>query len=157
MSGEPSFETDDKERKAAYDLFSILDNKARALLKDDGVMLMHTIGRTGPPSVTSAFIRKYIFPGGYIPALSEIMQPVERSGLHVTDVEVLTDHYAETLKNWRERFMAALPRIRELGFDERFIRMWDYYLCYCEGAFLERAISTVHIVANGPLWRPDAS
>ena len=109
-------------------------NKSRALLKDDGVMLMHTIGRTGPPSVTSAFIRKYIFPGGYIPALSEIMQPVERSGLHVTDVEVLTDHYAETLKNWRERFMARRDEAVAL-YDERFARMWEFYLAASEASF----------------------
>ncbi len=108
--------------------------KARTLLKDDGVMVMHTIGRTGPPSVTSAFIRKYIFPGGYIPALSEIMSPVEHSGLHVTDVEVLTDHYAETLKAWRERFMARRDEAAAL-YDERFARMWEFYLAASEAAF----------------------
>ena len=108
--------------------------KSRQLLGDDGVMLMHTIGRTGPPSVTSAFIRKYIFPGGYIPALSEIMAPVEQSGLHVTDVEVLTDHYAETLKNWRERFMARRDEAIKL-YDERFARMWEFYLAASEAAF----------------------
>lgn len=108
--------------------------KARALLKDSGVMVMHTIGRTGPPSVTSAFIRKYIFPGGYIPALSEIMSPVEHSGLHVTDVEVLTDHYAETLKAWRERFMARRDEAVAL-YDERFARMWEFYLAASEASF----------------------
>lgn len=108
--------------------------KSRSLLADDGVMVMHTIGRTGRASVTSAFIRRYIFPGGYIPALSEIMRPVEASGLHVTDVEVLTDHYAETLKNWRERFMARRDEAVAL-YDERFARMWEFYLAGSEAAF----------------------
>ena len=108
--------------------------KARTLLKKDGVMVLHTIGRTGPPDSTSAFIRKYIFPGGYIPALSEIMSAVEPSGLHVTDVEVLTDHYADTLKHWRERFMARRDEAVEL-YDERFARMWEFYLAASEAAF----------------------
>jgi len=109
-------------------------NKAYSLLEDDGVMVLHTIGRTGPPDVTSAFIRKYIFPGGYIPALSEIMQAAEPSGLHVTDVEILTDHYAETLKHWRERFMARRDEAVAL-YDERFARMWEFYLAASEAAF----------------------
>src|SRR5690606_34446195 len=79
-------------------------DKCAQLLKPDGVMLLHTIGRVGPPTTTSAFIRKHIFPGGYIPALSEVMPHIEQSGLMVTDVEILRLHYAETLKAWRERF-----------------------------------------------------
>ncbi|TCD14293.1 SAM-dependent methyltransferase [Oricola cellulosilytica] len=108
--------------------------KSRSLLCDKGVMLLHTIGRTGPPGVTSAFIRRHIFPGGYIPALSEIMQAAEPSGLHVTDVEVLTDHYAETLKHWRERFMARRDEAVRL-YDDRFARMWEFYLAASEAAF----------------------
>ena len=108
--------------------------KAYSLLERDGVMLLHTIGRTGPPSATSAFIRKYIFPGGYIPALSEIMRSAEVSGLHVTDVEILTDHYAETLRHWRERFMAKRNEAIAL-YDERFARMWEFYLAASEAAF----------------------
>jgi cyclopropane-fatty-acyl-phospholipid synthase len=108
--------------------------KAFSLLKDDGIMVLHTIGRTGPPDVTSAFIHKHIFPGGYIPALSEVMHAVEPSGLHVTDVEVLTDHYAETLKHWRERFMARRDEAVSL-YDERFARMWEFYLAASEAAF----------------------
>ncbi|QKV20587.1 class I SAM-dependent methyltransferase [Oricola thermophila] len=109
-------------------------DKAYSLLEDEGVMVLHTIGRTGPPDATSPFIRKYIFPGGYIPALSEIMRSVETSGLHVTDVEVLTDHYAETLKHWRERFMARRDEAVAL-YDERFARMWEFYLAASEAAF----------------------
>ena len=90
-------------------------------------MLLHSIGRSGPPAATSAFIRKYIFPGGYIPALSEVMPAIEKSGLMVSDIEILRLHYAETLKNWRERFLANRDRAKEI-YDERFCRMWEFYL-----------------------------
>ena len=86
-----------------YDTFF---GKCANLLADDGVMLLHTIGRSGPPSITNPWIAKYIFPGGYIPALSEVLPAIERAHLIVTDVEVLQLHYAETLKAWRERFLA---------------------------------------------------
>ena len=109
-------------------------DKCAQLLKPDGVMLLHTIGRVGPPTTTNAFIRKHIFPGGYIPALSEIMPHIERSGLMVTDVEVLRLHYAETLKAWRERFMANRDKVKEI-YDERFCRMWEFYLAGSEASF----------------------
>ena len=109
-------------------------NRAATLLKPDGTMLLHTIGRSGPPSATNAFIRKHIFPGGYIPALSEMLPAIERSGLAVTDVEVLRLHYAETLRHWRERFMANRKRAVEI-YDERFARMWEFYLAGSEAAF----------------------
>jgi cyclopropane-fatty-acyl-phospholipid synthase len=108
--------------------------KCATLLKPDGVMLLHTIGRSGPPSATNAFIRKYIFPGGYIPAMSEVLPHIERAGLVVTDVEVLRLHYAETLKNWRERFMANRDRAKAI-YDEHFCRMWEFYLAGSEAAF----------------------
>jgi len=78
----------------------------------------------------------------------------EHTRMVATELHDIGHDYALTLHHWRERFLASLPKVRELGFDERFIRMWDYYLCYCEGAFLERAISTVHLVAAGPDYRP---
>jgi cyclopropane-fatty-acyl-phospholipid synthase len=109
-------------------------DRAARLLKPDGTMLLHTIGRSGPPSSTNAFIRKYIFPGGYIPALSEMMPSIERSGLAVTDVEVLRLHYAETLKHWRERFMKNRQRAIDI-YDERFARMWEFYLAGSEASF----------------------
>jgi cyclopropane-fatty-acyl-phospholipid synthase len=109
-------------------------DKCATLLKPDGVMLLHSIGRSGPPSATSAFMRKYIFPGGYIPALSEVLPQIEKSGLVVTDVEVLRLHYAETLKNWRERFQANRDKAKEI-YDERFCRMWEFYLAGSEAAF----------------------
>ncbi len=109
-------------------------DKCAQLLKPDGVMLLHTIGRVGPPTTTNAFIRKHIFPGGYIPALSEVMPHIERSGLMVTDVEILRLHYAETLKAWRERFLANRDKVKAI-YDERFCRMWEFYLSGSEASF----------------------
>jgi cyclopropane-fatty-acyl-phospholipid synthase len=109
-------------------------DRVAALLKPDGVMLLHSIGRSGPPAATSAFIRKHIFPGGYIPALSEVLPHIEKAGLIVTDVEILRLHYAETLKLWRTRFLANRNRVVEI-YDERFARMWDFYLAASEAAF----------------------
>jgi cyclopropane-fatty-acyl-phospholipid synthase len=108
--------------------------KIRDLLTDEGVALIHTIGRADGPGPGSAWINKYIFPGGYVPALSEIVPAVERAGLYVTDIEVLRLHYAETLKAWRQRFNANGRRVAEI-YDERFCRMWEFYLAGCEAGF----------------------
>ena len=108
--------------------------KARDLLKDDGVMMLHAIGRSEGPSATNPWIKKYIFPGGYIPALSEVTASIERSGLYVTDIEILRLHYADTLKAWRERFNAHRDEIRAM-YDERFCRMWEFYLAGSEVSF----------------------
>ena len=97
-------------------------------------MLLHFIGRTSGPSVTNAFIRKYIFRGGYIPSLSEVTPTIERAGLAVTDIEVLRLHYAETLKNWRQRFMANRDKAKAI-YDEKFCRMWEVYLAGSEASF----------------------
>ncbi len=104
------------------------------LLTKDGVALVHSIGRKGRPGSTSPWIRKYIFPGGYSPALSEVFPAVERSGLWVTDVEILRLHYAKTLRAWHERFEANRGKIAEL-LDERFCRMWEFYLIGSELSF----------------------
>jgi len=104
------------------------------LLKDDGVMLLHTIGRTGKPYPTNPWITKYIFPGGHLPVLSEMMPAIERAGLVVADVEILRLHYAYTLQAWRERFMAHRDEVLKL-YDERFCRMWECYLAMSESAF----------------------
>ena len=109
-------------------------DKLRSLLKEDGVALLHTIGRSDGPGVTNAWIAKYIFPGGYTPSLSEVLPIIERSGLIVTDVEVLRLHYAETLKEWRRRLKAQWKAVAEL-YDERFCRMWEFYLAGAEMAF----------------------
>ncbi|HEX2592669.1 MAG TPA: cyclopropane-fatty-acyl-phospholipid synthase family protein [Rhizomicrobium sp.] len=108
--------------------------KVRDLLSDDGAMLLHTIGRTDGPGATNAWIAKYIFPGGYVPALSEVLPIIERSGLIVTDIEVLRLHYAETLLAWQQRFAANRAEIAKL-YDERFCRMWEFYLAGSEMAF----------------------
>jgi len=101
------------------------------------------------------FIKRYIFPGGFLPSVSVMCDNLTRhTRLVATELHDIGHDYALTLNHWRQRFHGALSRIRELGFDERFVRMWEYYLCYCEGAFLERAISTVHLVAAGPAYRP---
>ena len=104
------------------------------LLKDDGVAVVHSIGRKDGPNTTQPWIAKYIFPGGYIPALSEVLPHIERAGLWITDVEILRLHYADTLREWRKRFTAHRTEIAAL-YDERFCRMWEFYLASSEIAF----------------------
>jgi cyclopropane-fatty-acyl-phospholipid synthase len=108
--------------------------KLRDLLSEDGVALLHSIGRYDGPASTNPWVRKYIFPGGYAPAVSEVVPVVERTGMWITDIEVLRLHYAETARNWRLRFNANRERIRAL-YDERFCRMWEFYLAGAEVAF----------------------
>jgi cyclopropane-fatty-acyl-phospholipid synthase len=103
-------------------------------LTEDGIALVHAIGRNEGPGTTNPWLRKYIFPGGYSPALSEVVPVVERVGMWITDIEILRLHYAETLKQWRARFNANRQRIRDL-YDERFCRMWEFYLAGSEVAF----------------------
>ena len=103
-------------------------------LTPDGLALIHTIGRSGPPTVTNPWIRRYIFPGGYIPAMSEVTAAIERQGLVITDVEVLRLHYAETLAHWFSRFQQSRQTMVEAK-GERFCRLWEFYLAACEGAF----------------------
>ncbi len=100
-------------------------------------MVLHSIGRSEGPSVTNAWISKYIFPGGYIPSLSEVLSAVQKSGLLVTDIEILRLHYAETLKHWRERFLAHREEVERI-YDQRFVRMWEFYLAASEMAFREQ-------------------
>jgi len=106
----------------------------REHLDDDGVAMLHTIGRSSPPRYPNPWLRRYIFPGGYIPALSEVMKPLERSGLLMADVEVLRLHYAETLAEWYRRFQVHRDQVKALH-GERFCRMWEFYLAACEGTF----------------------
>ncbi|WP_225028049.1 SAM-dependent methyltransferase [Xinfangfangia pollutisoli] len=106
-------------------------------LTEDGLALIHFIGRATPPGVSSPFFMKYIFPGAYTPALSEVLAAVEKSGLYSCDVEVWRGHYERTVRHWQQRFEANLPRVREM-FDEGFVRMWRYYLTAAELVFSER-------------------
>lgn len=108
--------------------------KMKSLLAPDGVALLHSIGRKNGPGSTNPWIRKYIFPGGYVPALSEVVLFPERLGLWITDIEILRVHYAETLRAWRTRFERNRERIRAI-YDERFCRMWEMYLVGSEVAF----------------------
>jgi cyclopropane-fatty-acyl-phospholipid synthase len=111
-------------------------NKVKDLLADDGVMLLHSIGRMEPPGGTNTWLRKYIFPGGYSPAMSEVLSAIETAGLWVTDIEVLRLHYAETIRHWRQRFQANREKVKQtVGYDERFCRMWEFYLAGCEVSF----------------------
>lgn len=114
-----------------YDAFF---RKVAELLAEDGVALLHTIGRADGPGATSPWIDRFIFPGGYIPALSEILPAIERAGLYVTDIEIWRLHYALTLRAWRERFEARLGEVKAM-FDDRFCRMWRFYLAVSEAAF----------------------
>jgi cyclopropane-fatty-acyl-phospholipid synthase len=124
-----------------YDTFF---RKCAALLDDDGVMLLHSIGRSEGPNVTNPWIAKYIFPGGYIPALSEMLPAIEQAGLLVTDIEILRLHYAETLKAWRQRFLAHRDHVERL-YDVRFARMWEFYLAAAEMAFREQAMMVFQV------------
>jgi cyclopropane-fatty-acyl-phospholipid synthase len=112
---------------------AFFDTVARCLMPD-GVALLHAIGRSDGPGFTNPWIAKYIFPGGYCPALSEVVPPIEKSGLIATDIEILRLHYAETLRHWRRRFIANRDTIATL-YDERFCRMFEFYLCGAEIAF----------------------
>ena len=104
------------------------------LLVADGVALIHTIGSVNPPRDPHPWITKYIFPGGYTPSLSEAVIPIEKAGLIVTDIEVLKLHYAHTLRHWKENCINNKDQIIKM-FDEKFFRMWEFYLAGCEMAF----------------------
>ena len=109
-------------------------NQIQKLLNDDGVSLIHTIGSVNPPRDPHPWITKYIFPGGYTPSLSEVITPVEKAGLIVSDIEVLKLHYSYTLKHWKENCIKNKEQIIKI-FDEKFFRMWEFYLASCESAF----------------------
>ena len=117
---------------AAY--YRAFFDKIRSLLTESGIAVVHSIGRFGRPGTTDPWIAKYIFPGGYIPAVSEAMTPLEQAGLYLTDMEILRLHYAKTLQHWRRRFRAHRSKVASL-YDERFCRMWEFYLAGAELGF----------------------
>jgi cyclopropane-fatty-acyl-phospholipid synthase len=124
-----------------YDTFF---KRCAELLSRDGVMVLHSICRSEGPGITNPWIAKYIFPGGYIPALSEVLPAIERAGLLVCDIEILRLHYAETLKAWRERFLARREEAVRL-YDERFARMWEFYLASSEMSFRKQNVMVFQI------------
>ena len=109
-------------------------NKIQAILKDDGIALLHTIGSVNPPRQPQPWITRYIFPGGYTPSLSQVTVPVEKSGLILTDLEILRMHYSHTLRHWKENFIKNKDKALKM-FDEKFVRTWEFYLTSCETAF----------------------
>ena len=114
------------------------------VLDENGVMVLHSIGRPEGPGITNPWIAKYIFPGGYIPALSEILPLIERNGLLIADIEILRLHYAETLKHWRDRFLAHREDVERI-YDKRFVRMWEFYLAASEMSFREQNMMVMQI------------
>ena len=131
------------------------------LLKSDGLMLLQSITiadqRYAAAKRSVDFIQRYIFPGGCLPSVAVLSDSVARNtDMRMLHLEDIGPHYATTLKRWRQRFMARLDSVRALGYPEEFIRMWEYYLCYCEGGFRERAIGTVQVLLGKPLNRREA-
>jgi len=124
--------------------YEIFFRKCAELLADDGVMVLHSICRSEGPNVTNPWIAKYVFPGGYIPSLSEVVPLIEKSGLLVTDIEILRLHYAETLKHWRQRFLAHREEVERI-YDRRFVRMWEFYLAASEMSFREQNMMNFQI------------
>ena len=126
--------------------------KVDELLTRDGVSLIHSIGRFSPPGRTNPWIAKYIFPGGYIPALSETAEALEPHGLLSNDIEIWRLHYAKTLAAWRERFAAVRPQWVET-YDEAFCRMWEFYLCGSQASFEAGDMMVFHLQLTHDLER----
>ena len=132
-------------------------SKANDILKENGVFLLHTIGQRGKPTATSPWIRKYIFPGGYIPSLSEVMKETQKLNINVTDVEVLRLHYAHTLTRWYQNVLENKDKIIKM-FDQRFFRMWEFYLLASKYSFVNMGnvvfqIQIAKNINNLPLTR----
>ena len=135
--------------------YNVFFKSISKLLKNDGMFLLHTIGVVDKPSPPNKFINKYIFPGGICPSLSQIVKPIEKTGLIVADTETLIRHYDKTLLSWLNRFMAKKHLVKDM-FDEKFVKMWSFYLASCAAAFRYRdlAVFQLQIVKNFNAARP---
>ena len=143
-----------------YEYYRQYFGSCASLLKKNGLMLLQAITvpdqRFQHAQKSVDFIQKYIFPGGSLPSHELIIATVKNhTDMVMVGMQEIGTDYARTLAAWRRRFTAKLDQVRALGFDEYFIRMWDYYLCYCQGGFQERIIGTAQIVLARPDWRPD--
>ncbi|MDX1697449.1 MAG: cyclopropane-fatty-acyl-phospholipid synthase family protein [Thiohalobacterales bacterium] len=141
-----------------HQYFDTYFSKCSDLLKDDGMMLLQAITisdqRYDFARKSTDFIQRYIFPGGCLPSVSVLGNSIaRRTDMRIFHLDDIGPHYATTLQHWRERFFANIERVRELGYSERFIRMWEYYLCYCEGGFRQRTIGTVQLLLTKPQAR----
>jgi len=141
-----------------YEFYQNYFRKCSTLLQPGGLMVIQAITmadqRYEEAKKSVDFIKRYIFPGGCLPSLEVISRHIARdTDMQITHLRDITEDYAETLARWRERFQAALPQVREQGFDELFERMWEFYLCYCEGGFRERVIGTVQLTFAKPGYR----
>lgn len=144
-----------------HHFYSTFFRTCSRLLKDDGLMALQaiTIGDQIFDRHKRAvdFIKRYIFPGSCIPSITAICNAIAgATDLQVVDLKDITPHYARTLREWHRRFLSNIDKVRTLGFSDTFIRMWEYYLCYCEGGFAERYIGNVQMILAKPLWRPSA-
>ena len=164
LSNQVNFELADyREIKGQYDrifsvgmfehvgkkFYSTFFKSVNSLLKEDGIFLLHTIGVVDKPTPPNKFINKYIFPGGVCPSFSQIIQPIEKTGLIVADTETLIRHYDKTLESWLERFLEKRQEVKDL-FDEKFVKMWEFYLSSCAAAFRYRdlVVFQLQIVKN---------
>jgi cyclopropane-fatty-acyl-phospholipid synthase len=143
-----------------HEFYAEYFSQCSRLLKSDGEMLIQSIlvsdQRYDYARKNTDYIKRYIFPGGCLPSQSVIANHVAKNtDMQVMAVNDITYDYAKTLAQWRERFLAALPKVRENGFSEEFIRMWDFYFCYCQAGFMERSIHTAQFVLAKPLWRDE--
>ncbi len=135
--------------------------KCCELLKPEGQMLLQAITIADQQyeqyRKSVDFINRYIFPGGCLASVTAMASTITtNTDMRIVDLEDIGPHYAITLQRWRDRFVATLDDVRGLGFSEDFIRMWEYYLCYCEGGFVERAIGNVQMLITRPLARPES-
>lgn len=134
--------------------------KCSSLLKPDGIMLLQAITLQDQFYERALgqvdYIQRFIFPGSFIPSITAITTAAcEATDLKVSHLEDIGPHYATTLRHWRDRFFANLPAVRKLGLNDSFVRLWEFYLCYCEGGFMERALGDVHILLSKPGARRD--